>query len=518
MGGLFSVERICTIVGAVCAGYLLLRLIAVALRVRWARRAYPLLADDQHQPCDRGRGALLGLAIGDALCVPAESLPRWLVRLRYPKGPAMRRGLVRVTRRAGDVSDDTQLTISVANSIDPHGEYLHQRFVDEFRIWYGYRIGAGRACSVAARKLADPKAQLEGVAFSLPSEGNGAAMRVAPLAIAAGHGEWSEAHLISAVRQNAGASHQAEAAITAAVFVALLVRHALGGDLDQLDADGWSRIFASAAQRSGFSIARFEEARDGADSSVESMLGAIGTSGHVFQSVNAALAILLRCGEFEQAMGACFWAGGDTDSVAAIVGAVLGARTGCEALPKAWRDQVQYREVLCELADRLAQPKPRASTPKKEIIEIEGDVSTRDVDVIVNAWNRNIIPVWLLVPQGVSKAIRRAGGRSAISAISRRAPLPLGAAAATLAGDLNARWVVHVAGINMLWRSSDASVRASTRNALLLARQLGARSVALPLIGAGSGGASRGKVKAAMREEIEMLAEHFDRIELISYR
>ena len=41
---------------------------------------------------------------------------------------------------------------------------------------------------------------------------------------------------------------------------------------------------------------------------------------------------------------------------------------------------------------------------------IEGDLLEQDVEAIVNAWNRNIIPWWLLIPQGVSGAIKRRGG------------------------------------------------------------------------------------------------------------
>ena len=40
---------------------------------------------------------------------------------------------------------------------------------------------------------------------------------------------------------------------------------------------------------------------------------------------------------------------------------------------------------------------------------MSGDVARREVDAVVNAWNRNVIPAWLLLPQGVSKAIRKAG-------------------------------------------------------------------------------------------------------------
>lgn len=41
---------------------------------------------------------------------------------------------------------------------------------------------------------------------------------------------------------------------------------------------------------------------------------------------------------------------------------------------------------------------------------VDGDLLDQDVDVIVNAWNRNIIPWWLLIPQGVSGAIKKRGG------------------------------------------------------------------------------------------------------------
>jgi len=43
---------------------------------------------------------------------------------------------------------------------------------------------------------------------------------------------------------------------------------------------------------------------------------------------------------------------------------------------------------------------------------VEGDLLKQDVEAIVNAWNRNVIPWWLLLPQGVSGAIKRHGGTS----------------------------------------------------------------------------------------------------------
>ena len=133
---------------------------------------------------------------------------------------------------------------------------------------------------------------------------------------------------------------------------------------------------------------------------------------------------------------------------------------------------------------------------------IAGDLLDQPVEVIVNAWNRNVIPWWLLLPQGVSGAIKRRAGNSPFRELARRGPLPLGGAVLTHAGRLPDSAIIHVAGINLLWRSSEYSIRASTRNAISLAKQHGFRSVAFPLIGAGSGGGHPDRVLAFMRDEL----------------
>ena len=80
--------------------------------------------------------------------------------------------------------------------------------------------------------------------------------------------------------------------------------------------------------------------------------------------------------------------------------------------------------------------------------------------------------------------------------------IPLGGAAETGAGCLPFKAIIHVAGISLLWRSSERSVRASVRNALAIARQRGYRSIAFPLIGAGSGGGKAERVLAWMQQEL----------------
>jgi O-acetyl-ADP-ribose deacetylase (regulator of RNase III) len=118
----------------------------------------------------------------------------------------------------------------------------------------------------------------------------------------------------------------------------------------------------------------------------------------------------------------------------------------------------------------------------------DGDLLDQDVEVIVNAWNRNIIPWWLLVPQGVSGAIKRRAGYQPFRELGRLGPIPLGNAVITSAGRLPYKAIIHVAGISMLWRSSKLSIQRSVGSAMSLVNEHGFKSVAFPLIGAGTGG------------------------------
>jgi O-acetyl-ADP-ribose deacetylase (regulator of RNase III) len=119
---------------------------------------------------------------------------------------------------------------------------------------------------------------------------------------------------------------------------------------------------------------------------------------------------------------------------------------------------------------------------------VVGDLLDQNVDVIVNAWNRNILPWWLLIPQGLSSAIKRRAGLQPFRELARHGPIPLGGAVLTSAGRLRQRGIIHVAGINLLWRASEASITDSVRSAMALVAAHGFSSVAFPLIGAGTGG------------------------------
>ena len=148
---------------------------------------------------------------------------------------------------------------------------------------------------------------------------------------------------------------------------------------------------------------------------------------------------------------------------------------------------------------------------------VQGDLLDQDVDVIVNAWNRNIIPWWLLLPQGVSGAIKRRAGYAPFRELAKHGAIPLGGAVLTTAGDLPFKAIIHVAGISMWWRSSERSIRDSCRNAIALAEEENFTSIAFPLIGAGTGGGSTVAVLDMMKDELAAV-RFAGRIVIVKFR
>ncbi|RYP81150.1 RNase III inhibitor [Nocardioides guangzhouensis] len=117
------------------------------------------------------------------------------------------------------------------------------------------------------------------------------------------------------------------------------------------------------------------------------------------------------------------------------------------------------------------------------VIVVEGDITRQQVDAVVNAANRG-----MRGGGGVDGAIHRAGGPAVLEDCVRRFPHGLGTGQAgwTTAGDLAAQWVIHVVGPNFGAGERDRSLLVSCyANALAVADELGAGTVAFPLVSAG---------------------------------
>jgi O-acetyl-ADP-ribose deacetylase len=118
------------------------------------------------------------------------------------------------------------------------------------------------------------------------------------------------------------------------------------------------------------------------------------------------------------------------------------------------------------------------------MIEIlDTDITTLEVDAIANAANTQ-----LLHGGGVAGAISRAAGPALQDESERRAPIGLGDAVETTAGDLPARWVIHAATMTLGGPTSADVIRRATAATLWKAEELGAHSLALVAFGTGVGG------------------------------
>ncbi|MEO6500408.1 MAG: O-acetyl-ADP-ribose deacetylase [Jatrophihabitantaceae bacterium] len=114
---------------------------------------------------------------------------------------------------------------------------------------------------------------------------------------------------------------------------------------------------------------------------------------------------------------------------------------------------------------------------------VQGDITTQEVDVVVNAANRG-----MRGGGGVDGAIHRAGGPAVLEDCRRRFPdgLATGQAGWTTAGEMTAHWVIHVVGPDYGSGQRDRSQLVSCyANALSVAEELGATTIAFPLVSAG---------------------------------
>lgn len=313
------------------------------------------------------RGVLLGLAVGDALGLPWEGMTRQRVaRMAPPRGEhhlAWGRGLC---------SDDTEHACMTAEAL-LRSAAEEQKFARSLawrlRFWLLLLpAGVGMATARSCLKLWLGFSPRHSGVFSA---GNGPAMR-APLLGAVLGGD--PQHLERLVTLSTRMTHTDPIATQGALLVAwatwlsaqqrpvtpaefqTLARERLTGPSRELWLELVQQVVTSLAQ--GEDIATFAD-----------KLGLHrGVSGYMGHTVPIALHAWLRHpGDYEQAVWPVVRLGGDTDTVAAIVGGMVGAGVGEEGIPPRWLDRLwewpRNRRWLTELADRLAHRPPHPTAP-----------------------------------------------------------------------------------------------------------------------------------------------------------
>ncbi len=327
---------------------------------------------------DRARGALVGLALGDALGMPTQSFSREQIAERYgritgfvdaaddqPIAPGM---------KAGAVTDDTEQAVIVAELlIAGRGHVEADAFAAALIAWEQDMIERGSLDLLGPSTKAALEALQSGVPAALAGRSgttNGAAMRVAPVGIASGVGPnlLESVVEVSRVTHNTGLGISGAAAIAAAVSVCVD-----GGGLDRalscatdtaLEAEGRGHWIAGASVPRRFLAVRDTARRLSADRFPGFLYEVVGTSVQSQESVVSALLIVDRFRD-DPFSGLCCAAslGGDTDTIAAMAGAVLGAATGTAAFPPDAVDLVESVNGLSthDLAQRLLALRPTPS-------------------------------------------------------------------------------------------------------------------------------------------------------------
>jgi poly(ADP-ribose) glycohydrolase ARH3 len=296
----------------------------------------------------RLRAALFGSALGDAVGAPFEGRSRidrseihgWLAAdelLRWTDDTHMALALGRTLRDADGALDQQQLGDAFA--ADYHAEP-----------WRGYGAGPPRVFALARRGT--PYVEAAGSLFgNTGSFGNGAAMRVTPVALAAGG---DEAHATELATAQSQVTHTHVEAVDGAVFVASAVcrlARSTGGRADVLVAlNEACQGLAGDTIRAAIEFV-LDLAAQGGD--VVETVRARGTGVAARESVPAAVAAVLVGDDLTSTLVAAIELGGDTDTIAAMAGALAGARYGEGSLPTRLLERLEAREEIGELAAAL---------------------------------------------------------------------------------------------------------------------------------------------------------------------
>jgi poly(ADP-ribose) glycohydrolase ARH3 len=292
---------------------------------------------------DAARGALLGTFVGDALGMPFEGYPPQSFE------PPLEMAEARLGR--GTYTDDTQMMIALAESLLRHGavepDDLARAFLDAYEPERGYGGGTRAVFALWADGVRDAAGLIFDGQGSL---GNGAAMRIAPIGV---RFALDQALLDVQAERSARLTHAHPVGVDGAVAQASAVAAAVRGDS------------ALEAARSAARSDELRRALGAAAALVATGLGTpaelanrLGTGVTAHESVATAGCIAEADDDFEAALTFAVACGGDTDTIAAMTGAIVGARLGASAIPDRWLDCLEDgpkgRRHVASLADELA--------------------------------------------------------------------------------------------------------------------------------------------------------------------
>lgn len=302
-------------------------------------------------------GCLLGVVCGDALGAPVEGLPAEQIHRQFGRIAGLRPG----SDGKACYTDDTQMTLALARSlVRCAGRVDPTDCAAACATAFDPQRGYGRSAMTVLQALREGVSWRKTGELLFPggSYGNGAAMRIAPIGLL--YGTVPPAVLRQAVKAAVSATHVHPEAVEGAVLLARAIGRArdlepkAAGTLVQIVPE-LQRLCRHAALAQRMNLVE-ELLRQRV--SVEESQRQLGSGVRTLESVPFAIFLSLRHAADPLAgLLAAANAGGDTDTVAAMAGAVLGALHGAAVFPGAWLDMLERGEEglegLLEAADGL---------------------------------------------------------------------------------------------------------------------------------------------------------------------
>lgn len=289
---------------------------------------------------------LLGTAVADALGVPFEKkLCNYEGLVEWDGKTYL--GSEHHKLLPGQYSDDTQMSLMVAESlIDNRGfnpDDLSARYMD----WLisGRARGYGKTTLLAVQNLQSGKHWSEsGVAGSM---GNGTAMRAAPFGVYFRNDLYS---LVNICKIDSAITHASEDAEAGSIAIALAAAYAVNDNMDNLLEKIWEKLPTSKVKSTIYSLGSLIESDY---ITPQQALRVLGTKADVRETVPAALYCFMKFSTYHEAVVAAIKAGGDTDTTAAIVGALFGAKSGMKGIDNEIVKGVEDYSRLLELDSQL---------------------------------------------------------------------------------------------------------------------------------------------------------------------
>ncbi len=297
---------------------------------------------------DQFKGCLLGLAVGDALGAPFEGLSSDLIYSEYGSPQNI------IEKPFSDVlyyTDDTEMMIGVCETLIECGRIdesiLCRNFVNNYHSDRGYGAGARKIIDLIA--TGQDYHQLSRTIFPGGSPGNGAAMRVAPIGLC----YWNDTDsILLEARNSALPTHVHPVGIEGAQLLAIAISIALCRDNIESKALFQQLRKYAVTEDFQWQISVAEQL------SPEDSIRSLGNSLEAHRSVVTAIACFAaNLHSYPHTIAQAIFLGNDTDTIAAMAGAISGAHLGVEAIPRHLLDKLENarkgRNYIEHLAEQL---------------------------------------------------------------------------------------------------------------------------------------------------------------------